>query len=42
MLVDLSPNSGRAKPKTMKIGIHGFSAWRLAIKGTLWNLSRVW
>ena len=32
----------RVKPKTIKIGIHNFPAWRLAIKGTLWSLRRVW
>ena len=30
------------KPKTIKIGIHSFPAWRSASKGTEWSLCRVW
>ena len=26
---------GGVKPQTIKIGIHSFPAWRLAIKGTV-------
>ena len=33
---------GRVKPKTLKIGIYYFLAWRSAIKGTVWSLHRVW
>ena len=28
------------KLKTIKIGIHSFPPWRLAIKGTVWSLRR--
>ena len=40
--VDFSWISGRVKPKTLKIGIHSFPAWRSAIKGTVWSLRHVW
>ena len=40
--VDLGSIPGRVKPKTIKIGIHSFPAWRSAIKGTVWSLRRVW
>ena len=40
--VDSGSIPGRVKPKTIKIGIHSFSAWRSAIKGTVWSLRRVW
>ena len=30
------------KPKTRKISMHSFPAWRSAIKGTVWTLLRVW
>ena len=40
--VDLGSIPGRVKPKTLKIGIHSFPAWRSAIKGTVWSLRRVW
>ena len=40
--VDLGSIPGRVKPKTIKIGIHSFPAWRSAIKGTVWSLHRVW
>ena len=33
--VDLGSIPGRVKPKTIKIGIHSFLAWRSAIKGTV-------
>ena len=39
---DLGSIPGRVKPKTIKIGIHSFPAWRSAIKGTVWSLHRVW
>ena len=32
----------RVKPKTIRIGIHNFPAWRLAAKGAVWSLRRVW
>ena len=35
-------DSRRVIPKTIKIGIHSFPAWRSAIKGTVWSLRRVW
>ena len=31
----------RVKPKTRKIGIHSFPAWRSANKRTVWSLHRV-
>ena len=40
--VDLGSIPGRVKPKTRKIGIHSFPAWRSAIKETVRNLHRVW
>ena len=40
--VDTGSIPGRVKPKTIKIGIHSFPAWRSAIKGTVWSLHRVW
>ena len=40
--VDSGSIPGRVKPKTIKIGIHSFPAWRSAIKGTVWSLRRVW
>ena len=39
--VDSGSIPGRVKPKTTKIGIHSFPAWRSAIKGTVWSLRRV-
>ena len=41
-MVDSGLIPGRAKPKTIKIGIHSFSVWRSATKGTVWSLHRVW
>ena len=40
--VDSGLIPGRVKPKTIKIGIHSFPAWRSAIKETVWSLHRVW
>ena len=40
--VDTGSIPGRVKPKTIKIGIHSFPAWRSAIKGAVWSLHRVW
>ena len=40
--VDSGSIPGRVKPKTIKIGIHSFPAWRSAIKGIVWSLRRVW
>ena len=40
--VDYGSIPGLVKPKTVKIGIHSFSAWRSAIKGTMWSLCHVW
>ena len=40
--VDTGSIPGRVKPKTIKIGIYSFPAWRSAIKGTVWSLHRVW
>ena len=40
--VDSGSIPGRVKPKTIKIGIHSFPAWRSALKGTVWSLRRVW
>ena len=40
--VDSGLIPGRVKPKTKKIGIHSFPAWRSAIKGRVWSLCRVW
>ena len=40
--VDSGSIAGRVKPKTIKIGMHSFSAWRSALKGTVWNLNRLW
>ena len=40
--VDSGSIPGRVKPKTIKIGIHSFPAWRSAFKGTVWSLHRVW
>ena len=40
--VDSGSIPGRVIPKTIKIGIHSFPAWRSAIKGTVWSLRRVW
>ena len=40
--VDSGSILGRVKPKTIKIGIQSFLAWRSAIKGTVWSLRRVW
>ena len=40
--VDLGSIPGRVKPKTIKIGIHSFPAWRSAITGTVWSFHRVW
>ena len=39
--VDSGSIPSRVKPKTGKIGIHSFPAWRRAIKGILWSLYRV-
>ena len=39
--VDLGSTPSRVKPKTTKIVIYRFPAWRLAIKGTVWSLHRV-
>ena len=39
--LDLGLIPDRVKPKTIKIGIHSFPAWRSAIKGTVWSLCRV-
>ena len=38
--VDSGSIPDRVKPKTIKIGIHSFLAWRSAIKGTVWSLRR--
>ena len=35
-------SSIRVKPKAIKIGIHSFSAWRLALKGIVLSLRHVW
>ena len=40
--VDSGSIPGRVKPKTIKIGIHSFPAWRSALKGTVWSFHRVW
>ena len=40
--VDTGSIPGRVKPKTIKISIHSFPAWRSAIKGAVWSLHRVW
>ena len=40
--VDSDSITGQVKPKTIKIGVYCFLAWRLAIKGTVWSLHRVW
>ena len=40
--VDFGSIPGWVKPKTIKIGIHSFPAWRSAIKGAVWNRHRVW
>ena len=40
--VDSGSIPGRVLPKTIKIGVHSFPAWRSAIKGTVWSLHRVW
>ena len=37
---DMFPS--RVKPKTIKIDIHNFSAWRSAFKEIVWSLYRVW
>ena len=39
--VDLDSIPGRVKPKSVKISIHSFPAWRSAIEGTVLNLHRV-
>ena len=39
--VDSGLIPGRVKTKTIKIGIHSFSAWCSAIRGTVWSLRRV-
>ena len=33
---------GRDKPKTIKIGIYTFCAWRSALKRTAWSFHHVW
>ena len=40
--IDMGSIPSRVKPKTKKIGIHSFPAWRSAIKGTVWSLHLVW
>ena len=40
--VDSGSIPGRVKPKTIKIGIHSFPAWRSALKRTVWSRRRVW
>ena len=40
--IDSGSIPGQVKPKTKKIGIHSFLAWRSALKETGWSLHRVW
>ena len=40
--VDSGSIPGQVIPKTIKIGIHSFPAWRSAIKGTVWSFRHVW
>ena len=41
-VVDSGLIPGRVKPKTGKIDIQSFLAWRPAMKRSLWSLHRVW
>ena len=40
--VDAGSIPGPVKPKTIKICIHNFPAWRSALKTTEWNIYRAW
>ena len=40
--VDSGLIPGRVIPKTIKIDIHSFPAWRLASKGTVRSFHHVW
>ena len=41
-MVDSGSIPGRVRPKTTKIGIHSFPAWRSANKETVWSLGCEW
>ena len=40
--VDSRSITGQVEPNTIKIDIYSLSAWRSAIKGTVWSLCLVW